>query len=85
MENGGKIRTEHFWRRFGKSGKGGPIIKLNILGVVEPIGLKSYGAEKSEWEELNIDVDSGAGESVVEEGVLESIETQERGVNKDSL
>jgi len=42
---------------------------LSILGVVEPLGVN--GLDKAgEWEELNRVVDSGAGETVIEEDAL---------------
>jgi hypothetical protein len=48
---------------------------LNILGVVEPKGVMAI--TQGTWEEIEMAVDSGAGETVVGEDMLETIQTEE--------
>jgi len=50
--------------------------KLGTLGIVVPQGLNAV-SEAPEWEEIEMAVDSGASESVVNEGQLNGIETLE--------
>ena len=50
--------------------------KLGTLGIVVPQGLNAV-SEAPEWEEIEMAVDSGASESVVNEGQLDGIETLE--------
>ena len=48
------------------------VMRLNVLGVIEPLGVKGL-EEAGEWEELEMAVDSGAGETVIEEDALWSV------------
>lgn len=48
------------------------VMRLNVLGVIEPLGVKGL-EEAGEWEELEMAVDSGAGETVIEEDALGSV------------
>jgi len=50
--------------------------KLGTLGIVAPQGLNAV-SEAPEWEEIEMAVDSGASESVVNEGQLNGVETLE--------
>ena len=50
--------------------------KLGTLGIVAPQGLNAV-SEAPEWEEIEMAVDSGASESVVNEGQLNGIEPLE--------
>lgn len=50
----------------------GETVKLGILGVVEPLGVKTV---KEGWEQIEMAVESGAGETVVAEDELQSVET----------
>ena len=49
---------------------------LSSLGVVMPVGVRAV-EEAPEWELLEMAVDSGAGETVLEEGVVRCVETLE--------
>ena len=49
---------------------------LNILGTVVPEGVNMMGLT-SEWEELDMAVDSGATETVIGEEMLASVELKE--------
>lgn len=48
---------------------------FGFLGVVDNVGIKTVG--DGEWEELEMAVDSGAGETVVAESALGAIEMVE--------
>ena len=50
--------------------------RLGTLGIVVPQGLNVV-SEAPEWEEIEMAVDSGASESVVNEGMLNGVETLE--------
>ena len=62
-------------------GKGGrkseDCIRLGILGVIEPQGVYALEAEEREWDEVEMAVDSGAGETVMNEACLKAVTTQE--------
>ena len=47
-------------------------IKVKSLGVVDPVAVRSM-EEVPEWELLEMAVDSGAGETVLEEGVVKCV------------
>ena len=55
--------------------------KLGTLGIVAPQGLNVV-SETPEWEEIEIAVDPGASQSVVNEGQLNGIETLEGDAKK---
>ena len=55
--------------------------KLGMLGIVAPQGLNVV-KEAPEWEEIEIAVDSGASESVVNEEQLSGVETLEGEAKK---
>ena len=55
--------------RFRKTDK-----RLGMLGLVEPTGVKMMD-EQGEWEDLEMAVDSGAGETVVSNDMVTSVET----------
>ena len=55
--------------------------KLDIFKVIEPEGFNEIEA-KGEWEEIEMAVDSGATETVLGEGDLESIELKEGAASR---
>ena len=58
--------------------------KLGMLGIVAPQGLNVV-KETPEWEEIEMAVDSGASESVVNEEQLSGAETLEGEANKRGI
>lgn len=58
--------------------------KLSILGVVEPMGVNKL-EECEEWEELEMAVDSGAGETVIGEGMVKCVEVVEGEARKKGV
>ena len=50
------------------------------LGIIEPEPLSAV--EGSEWEELDLAVDSGASETVIGEGMLKGVEVKEGTAKK---
>ena len=57
--------------------------RLGILGVVATVGIKNMG--DGEWEELEMAVESGAGETLVANDALQSVETVEGDAMIDVL
>ena len=51
-------------------------VSVRILGVVEPKQVNAF-EEKGEWEEIEMGVDSGAAETVVDEDTAESVRVVE--------
>jgi len=66
-----------------------PVMKLpslSILGTIEPEGVRAVGEQDGEWQEIDFAVDSGASETVINEGMGSNIKMTEsagskRGVN----
>ncbi len=59
-------------------------MKLGALAVIEPQGLNEIDDEKEEWEEIEMAVDSGAGETVMSEEALKCIDGRRGKQEKES-
>ena len=60
-----------------------PAGMLNMLTTIQPDSLNVMSADG--WEEIELTVDSGAGETVVPEGMVNSVEIKEGAAAKSGV